>query len=588
MRRFAFIPAVLTIALILDLASCGDPAVVSRRVARGFDYNAAAFNTGYELPASEFYDIVYYSQLEPEGGVIDVTRIKSLLDSMLIDTLAGVEANEFNLRDNWSQHRVYKNQIDEFLTRLFWERMLPDEESIDSQQVADFYADYGDLYYAPEQVDLYHILCSPRTIRVAYDTTDDDEYMPSDDAWRLAEDQVYKLYRMLNYGVPFTDVARAYSHDVTSDQQGGYLGWTVRAKYPDPFDSVAFSLEPGEYSAPYRDVDGWHIIYIAGYQEEGAVPLDGPGVYSAAHGALLKMKSRERGRAIIDSLRQGISLEINDVVLDTPIYYVDDSTWAGVVNGADTIDARRLKGMEEGYRRRYGVDNTTMEIRLEMIQQAAIRYAVVQAAQDMGLDQLANFIEVKKQLWHGKCKTLILADRYGEDWLPPDSMMRNYYDAHIDEYVPPKPLTLRHLIVADSALAEFLREQAMTGIYLSDLADEYGRRQGYDVTYQDLGNVGLEDIDDRIYKAAMRPSGLIGGLARTERGFHVIKIVQRLRATPYSMAMSSIRNMMVQQYHQAQWEKFRDNLYAKHQVKIFDNFLPLRVPRLADRYKHKP
>lgn len=588
MRCFASLAASLILCLSVGLISCGSPSVVTRKATRDYDYNVVTTEPGFQLKASEFYDLLYFSQIEPGGGVVEPAVARDFLDSIVIDTLAGYVANDFNLRDNWSQHRVYMNQMNGFLTKLFWETMLPGGGEVDSQKVADFYALYSENYFAPEQVDLYQIFCSPSVYRLASDTANIDEFISSEEAWVKAGEGAWILHGMLGDSVDFRDVARNYSDDVLSREGGGYVGWTVRGKYPEPFDSIAFSLQPGEYSEPYKDVDGWHIILVAGHQEEGTLPMESPIVYRAAVTAIQKEKNNLRGRAIMDSLRGEINLEINDAVLDTLIYFVEDSTWAGVVNGIDTIDARRLKGLEEGYRRRYGVDNTLPEHRREMIQQVALRYAVIQAARAKGLDKLGNYVQASIDLRHGKSKALVLENRFGTTWKADDSVVEKYFNEHIDQYIPPKPLTLRQLIVTDSALGIFLIEQARTGIYLEDLKKEYGDAQGYDVVYEDLGNVGKGDIDERIYKAAMRPTGALGALAHTEKGYHVIKVVKRLRSTPLSMARGSIGALMREQHRREVWTEFRDNLYAKFGVRFPKSLKALRVPKLAVRYEHKP
>ena len=104
------------VLLVLLLDGCGKPPVVTLRTAEQLDYNVAEFDPDYQLSAEELHSLIYHSWLEPEGGVVVNSVIKKVLDSVLIDTLAGLDAEFVDLGANWLQHRVYRNQLNNKLT----------------------------------------------------------------------------------------------------------------------------------------------------------------------------------------------------------------------------------------------------------------------------------------------------------------------------------------------------------------------------------------------------------------------------------------------------------------------------------------
>ncbi len=63
-------------------------------------------------------------------------------------------------------------------------------------------------------------------------------------------------------GEDFAELARQYSDDPGSAEQGGDLGWVGRGRFVPEFEEVAFSLEPGEISEPVRTQCGYHIIQV--------------------------------------------------------------------------------------------------------------------------------------------------------------------------------------------------------------------------------------------------------------------------------------------------------------------------------------
>ena len=47
-----------------------------------------------------------------------------------------------------------------------------------------------------------------------------------------------------------------------SGEKDGDLGFFTRNKYRKEFADVAFSLDSGEVSDPFKTADGWHIVEV--------------------------------------------------------------------------------------------------------------------------------------------------------------------------------------------------------------------------------------------------------------------------------------------------------------------------------------
>ena len=77
-------------------------------------------------------------------------------------------------------------------------------------------------------------------------------------ARQLAESLVVALRR----GTIFADVAREYSADSASREQGGELGWFRRGVMVKQFEDVAFRLRPGAISDAVETDFGYHIIKV--------------------------------------------------------------------------------------------------------------------------------------------------------------------------------------------------------------------------------------------------------------------------------------------------------------------------------------
>ena len=71
------------------------------------------------------------------------------------------------------------------------------------------------------------------------------------------------VYDSLKKGSEWDRMARLYSDDKGTSDDGGKLPWASLKQLPDDFLEIAYSIEgSGEYSAPKKTSFGWHIIRL--------------------------------------------------------------------------------------------------------------------------------------------------------------------------------------------------------------------------------------------------------------------------------------------------------------------------------------
>lgn len=93
---------------------------------------------------------------------------------------------------------------------------------------------------------------------------------PRDDAQALA--RILEVQQKLGAGEDFAELARQYSDDTYSAEEGGDLGWFGRGQMVAEFEETAFSLEPGKISEPIKTTYGYHIVQVL--EKDPARPLD--------------------------------------------------------------------------------------------------------------------------------------------------------------------------------------------------------------------------------------------------------------------------------------------------------------------------
>ncbi len=102
------------------------------------------------------------------------------------------------------------------------------------------------------QTKARHILIKPSEIM-----TDDQ-----------ARDLAASLRARAVAGEDFADLARQYSQDIGSAQEGGDLGWTMPGQMVPAFEAAMASTAVDQISEPVKTQFGWHIVKVEGRREQ--------------------------------------------------------------------------------------------------------------------------------------------------------------------------------------------------------------------------------------------------------------------------------------------------------------------------------
>ncbi|MFH1374298.1 MAG: peptidylprolyl isomerase [bacterium] len=570
------------VCLATLLIGCG-PEFLSQRNIDQHDYIVAQADTLYSITIPQLYRVLEQTERARYGGMITAEEVADVLDSILCDTLAGFRADDLNLGDYYNYYNTYEKRYFRYLITRYFEEEVYKKVSVDSQEVVDFRAGRPDLFALDEQVLVRQILISPVGLKNGPDSVNFRTLTEE----RLNQEMVkyvYQIRRMLDFGVAFEEVAGKYSHDEMSARQGGLVGWTKRRKYEDPFDSIAFSIQPGEISEPYQDNSGWHILYIEERIDEGLANLDKE-QYEIAEASLSMSKGSRRMNPLRDSLFDQVELAYNEAVLDSNIDFMEITTWAAIVNGQDTINVDEMGRLERSYRGYRNVKNTTPEMKKEIILTLAERYSYVQGARAAGIDTIPDVVAEEKALRHKYSKEIIAKQGRSLGWIPPKDLVQKYFDEHIEEFTVEAGVHVQHIIVDDSVFGEFVRDQAMAGVDFLELAKEYYPGEpGVRADLADLGMIGPEDVPPELYTAAsVTPVGVVTHPVKTQYGYHIIKVVSRTEPTRLHHVSSKINEILRKQQAREIFNRYRDDLYTRYNVRFKGKLYPVHLRPMTSR-----
>jgi len=88
-----------------------------------------------------------------------------------------------------------------------------------------------------------------------------------------AREFITKLRNRILAGEDFAALAKEYSEDIGSAQEGGELGWTVPGQMVPEFEAAMKETAVDAISEPVRTQFGWHIIQVEGRREEDMTDL---------------------------------------------------------------------------------------------------------------------------------------------------------------------------------------------------------------------------------------------------------------------------------------------------------------------------
>lgn len=171
--------------------------------------------------------------------------------------LTAVEVKEDEVKSYYDAHkeafttppRVKVNYI------VFDPQQLKAEITVSEDDIKAYYTEHESEYNKGKEVKARHIL-----IRAAQDADTATDMA----ARHLAEE----VRQMIADGKDFAELAKTYSEDPGSKENGGDLGFFSKGMMAPEFETAAFALEPGKVSDPVRTQFGYHLIKVDETREE--------------------------------------------------------------------------------------------------------------------------------------------------------------------------------------------------------------------------------------------------------------------------------------------------------------------------------
>jgi parvulin-like peptidyl-prolyl isomerase len=179
----------------------------------------------------------------------------------VIDSYASEEDFEENLKNMGIDRDFLESELkSQILRRKIYDAVTTDI-IITDQQAKQYYDDNKEsLYLVPARVKASHILAAFPWIK--------DGSEESEEGREEALRKIETVEDKLKNGGDFEELAKQYSDDDMTAEDGGDLGYISKGQTVEEFEEALFSLDEGEVSGIIETEYGFHIIKILDRQEE--------------------------------------------------------------------------------------------------------------------------------------------------------------------------------------------------------------------------------------------------------------------------------------------------------------------------------
>jgi foldase protein PrsA len=242
------------------------------------------------------------NRLEGQAGK---TTLQQMVDTDLVlqyGKQAGINPTDAQIQDqiNQLEQRFPPGQFDALLkqqgltmddvktierVQLIIKQAVDKQIVVSDAQIADFYNKNKAMYSTPAQVRARHILVKTKA-------------------------QADAIEAQLHKGADFATLAKQYSTDPGSKDQGGELGWFSATQMVPAFSSAAFSLAVGQISQPVNTPFGWHVIQVEGKRPAHQQSL--AEASSKIRESLVQQQEASQGAPFMEQLRAKANIQVFD------------------------------------------------------------------------------------------------------------------------------------------------------------------------------------------------------------------------------------------------------------------------------------
>lgn len=196
-------------------------------------YEVLMSQGGTDVLDSMIEQKVINKEAEKKSVTISEKELDKELDA-LITSYSGEDTFNQALEANGIKESEVKKDLE---TNLKAKKLVEDTIDISEDEMKSYFDENKDSFDQPEQVKASHILVKD-------------------------EKPANEVKKKLSDGEKFAELAKEYSTDTASKEDGGDLGYFSKEDMVQEFSDAAFDLNVNEISEPVKTEYGYHVIKV--------------------------------------------------------------------------------------------------------------------------------------------------------------------------------------------------------------------------------------------------------------------------------------------------------------------------------------
>lgn len=243
------------------------------------------------------YNTAVRNQGMSQRGFEDSVRQDMVMQQLRSGIAGSAIASDFELNES-IRLRDQERELSYLL--ISGEKLAGDFQPGD-EDLKNYYESHAQTYMVPERVKVEYILLSPDVVGAAVDVSDEklrayydqhkDEFQAPEErrvrhiliqvaegadaaSVATAKAKIDDIAKRLASGESFKSLAREFSDDPGSKEQGGDVGWISPGLMAKAFEEEAYKLEVGKVSKPVRTPFGFHLIEVTDIKSGGEGSFD--------------------------------------------------------------------------------------------------------------------------------------------------------------------------------------------------------------------------------------------------------------------------------------------------------------------------
>jgi len=400
----------------------------------------------------------------------------------------------------------------------------------------------GEVYPEPVRTQFgYHLIKvtdrRPRIpeIRASHILIELKPGFTSEDSAKALE-KILKIKEKIQLGEDFAELAKEFSEDEGTKNQGGDLGFFSRRMMVQPFDEAAFNLEVGQVSDVVKTQFGYHLIKVTDKKQIKPFEEEKDFLKSIYQ----RIKYNDDKQRFLDSLKRAFNYKVNSDLIDQIAAKADtiqvggqywtshlktefgDSiiiTYAKQKISVDTLMAR-AENLAEFINRRITkstLDNIVNRISEDLLLAEAVEYLPAKYPQ---------FAELMEEYKNG---ILIFKLQEEEVWNKiqiDEEKLRSYWEANKEKFQWPDRVEYAEIFVKSDSLAQEIYKMLKAGEEFDSLAAKYTERPGFK---EKNGYHGIKPVLDNALsqKANLLKEGEFSEPFKNTNGYSIVKLIKK-------------------------------------------------------------